>query len=82
MNFIVDAGVVAVIVALVSGAKTMGFPSRFAPLLSLALGVVYYVAFPAGNIQTDILFGLIAGLSSSGLYSGVKALATPTPPTV
>ena len=76
MNFLVDAGVVAIIVALVSAAKSVGYPSRWAPLLSLGLGVVYYVAFPQGSIQTSVLYGIISGLSASGLYSGVKAVVT------
>lgn len=76
MDFLVDAGVVAVIVSIVSAAKTVGFPSRFASILSLVLGIVYYFAFPAGSAQTNVLFGVISGLSASGLYSGVKAVLT------
>ena len=65
---------VPVIVALVSAAKMAGLKSRFAPLLSIGLGIVLFY-FLGDNVDagTRLFTGLIAGLSASGLYSGTKA---------
>ena len=63
---------VPIIVGLVKVAKVAKLQSRYAPLLSLALGVAgasLLVGFSGGAV----LGGLIAGLTASGLFSGVKA---------
>lgn len=65
--------IVPVIVALVSGAKMMGLPSKFSPLLSVVFGVVAFSFLGDGEMAPRIFEGLVAGLSASGLYSGVKA---------
>ncbi|MFD1444341.1 hypothetical protein [Thermoactinomyces vulgaris] len=54
--------------------KQLGLPNRWAPLASLALGVVAGVFFLPGNILEGVLQGLVLGLSASGLYSGPKNL--------
>ena len=80
MNFLVDGGVVAVVIGLVSTAKVSGLPSNWAPLLSLVLGVVVDVAFKSvllGSVTFGFAFltGIVTGLTASGLYSGVKTTA-------
>ena len=65
----------AIAVGLTQAATHIGLPSRFAPLVALACGVgaVFLIL---GTVTTDgALWGIIAGLSSAGLYSGVKATA-------
>lgn len=65
---------VPVIVALVSAAKVAGLKSRFAPLLSISLGIVLFYFFGDNAEAGERLFvGILAGLSASGLYSGAKA---------
>ncbi|MBA4550116.1 hypothetical protein H1R82_13205 [Thermoactinomyces intermedius] len=54
--------------------KQLGLPNRWAPLASLALGVVAGVFFLPGSILEGVLQGLVLGLSASGLYSGPKNL--------
>lgn len=55
--------------------KNFGLPSRFAPLLSLVLGVAV-VFLSAGKISALLVVpGIIVGLTASGLYSGAKTLA-------
>lgn len=72
---ITDAMVVAVVMALVESIKRAGVPSRFAGLISAALGVAYGLATsPTPNVAFAVVRGLIIGLSASGLYSGTKAL--------
>ena len=52
--------------------KRVGMTSRFAPLLSLLLGIGG--GFLLGGFTTvAALQGIIAGLSACGLWSGVKA---------
>lgn len=65
---------IPVIVALVSAAKMAGLKSKFAPLLSLALGMVMFY-FLGDNAEPGerLFIGILAGLSASGLYSGAKA---------
>jgi hypothetical protein len=64
---------VPVILALVEVAKRTGLPNKYAPVLSVVLGVVF-VGIWGDSVLTDALFeGLVTGLTASGLYSGVKA---------
>lgn len=71
-----------VIVALVEGAKRLGLPARYAPLVAVALGLVCglaaYVAraVPSLGGWVEAAGGGIAlGLAAAGLYSGAKAVA-------
>ena len=65
-------GFVPLVIGLVEVGKRAGLPTRFAPLLSLFLGVVLMLAVSVDVIQS-VLLGLAVGLSSSGIYSGVRA---------
>lgn len=71
------AVVIPVIVAIVQAIKMTGWKraDKFAPLLSIAVGVV--IAFLAHHNSPDLsstlLDGVLYGLGASGLYSGVKA---------
>lgn len=65
---------VAAVMGLVQVAKTVGLSSRFAPLLSLVLGVLY-------SFATDFSFvgglkGVFIGLSAAGLYSGTRTIVS------
>lgn len=65
---------VPIVLALVEVAKRSGLNSRWAPALSVALGLVLLGIW--GNevdVLGNLLEGLVAGLSASGVYSGVKA---------
>ena len=65
---------VPVIVAIVSGAKLAGFPSKYSFLLSMALGAtIFYFMNPVPGFS-EVFEGIIAGLSASGLYSGTKSV--------
>ena len=65
--------VIAVIVGVVEAIKKLGMSSKFAPALSLALGVVAIAALD-GFTAINVFAGLIAGLSAAGLYSGGKTI--------
>ena len=59
---------IPIVTGLVSAIKTAGLPSKYAPAVSLVLGIA-----AAYLINDTIVSGLVIGLSASGLYSGVKA---------
>lgn len=83
MGGLVIAGVPAaiVIVMLVEVLKRAGLDRRFAPLAAILLGILTTVAvhlaiqWPALRIWWEVIgSGLLLGLTSSGLYSGGKAM--------
>ncbi len=72
--FASGAAFVPLVVALVEGAKQIGLPTRWAPLVSLALGLVAgFVWVVPGDPRQAVLAGLMIGLGASGLYSGTRA---------
>lgn len=75
MNPIIsEAIIVPVIVGLVQVAKMSGLPSKFAPLLSVVMGVCVHIALLASaGVPVAAFYGLVSGLTAAGLYSGVKA---------
>jgi len=78
MNEFLNAGLVPVIVGVVAVFKATGLPSRFAPLLSLLLGIGGVFLLPHDIATgTTILIGIGSGLAASGLYSGAKAMVAP-----
>jgi len=74
-----------VIVALVEGAKRAGLPTRWAPLLAVALGLACGLLAHAATVapRAHLWYeaagtGIVLGLSAAGLYSGTKAILAPT----
>lgn len=65
---------VPVIMAIVSGIKGLGLPSKYAFLVSMALGAVGFYFLADGAVGPRLFEGVVAGLSASGLYSGSKAI--------
>jgi hypothetical protein len=64
---------VPVILGVVEAIKKAGMRSRFAPILSVVLGIAgafWMTWFEFGSM--DMFQGIIAGLVASGLWSGVK----------
>lgn len=69
---------VPLVIALVQGVKMTGWvQSKFAPLVSLAFGIlVSFIAnHDAGDMSNSLLHGITYGLMASGLFSGVKTMA-------
>ena len=60
-------------VGLVEVVKRLGLPSKFAPVLSVALGLILGF-FTYSDPTQALLVGGAFGLSASGLYSGGKAV--------
>lgn len=75
-----NAAAVPIIVALVQLFKMVdpeGKFSRFAPFISIGVGVLisFLTRTPEITTSSAILSGILYGLSASGLYSGIKATA-------
>lgn len=63
-----------IILGLVQVAKSTGMPTKFAPLISLGIGVTfgilaYFSDVTSGSLIFFIVAGLQQGLIASGLYS-------------
>lgn len=63
---------VPVIIAIIQGLKGSGMDKKYSFFASLILGIGGFYLFGIGDVLPRIFEGLIAALSASGLYSGVK----------
>jgi len=70
-------GIVPLIIGIIEVAKKIGLPIKLAPLVAIILGVAGAFLLENGAISQKILLGIVFGLSSSGLYSGGKAVIKP-----
>ncbi len=62
---------VAVIGGLTEAVKRAGLDSRYAPIFAIVLGLVCTYFF-VGKSPETLMQGLVASLTASGLYSGIK----------
>lgn len=67
---------IAIVTGIVEAIKrAFAVNSRYAPLISLVLGLGIAFLFSAGLALGEVIVsGLVIGLSASGLYSGGKAV--------
>ena len=64
---------IPIVTMLVDVLKRAGLPTKYAPLVSIILGVIFAIVFQNnGDIKGSIITGLVIGTSASGLYSGGK----------
>lgn len=68
-----ELALIPVIVGLVEVVKGVGVDSKYAMVISLALGVAI-VGLLETFSATSVLAGVVVGLSASGLYGGTKAV--------
>lgn len=76
-DIIAGVSAIGIIIGIVEVAKQTGLPTRYAPLVSLLLGVLLTTAYAIADQSfsaASVLMGLTFGLSASGLYSGVRAV--------
>lgn len=62
---------IAVVTGLTQVVKKVGVSSRYVPAVALIIGITYGLIFVSYDFA-GALAGIITGLSSVGLYSGVK----------
>jgi hypothetical protein len=58
---------------LITAARQVGLPAKFAPLMSIIFGIGL-VALTGASWQADIAQGIIVGLAASGLWSGSRTM--------
>ena len=67
--------IIAVVLALNELFKrSFGIPPRYLPLLSLLLGVGAGFIYLDGDVKTRVFYGIIIGLSASGLFDQSKII--------
>jgi len=66
---------IAIVMGLTEVIKRLGLPTRFAPLVSIGLGIVVMILIPNIEWKEGIVKGIFLGLVTSGLWSGFKATA-------
>ncbi len=66
---------VPIVMAMVSFMK-LYVDSKWAPLFSLAFGILMSLLIPALTFGLTIVQGIVVGLMACGLYSGAKAVYT------
>lgn len=65
---------IPVLVAIIEMIKMAGLPSKYAPIVSVTIGILLGLLF-SGVTTQGFGDGLIIGLSASGLYSAGKAVS-------
>ena len=75
MELVDQATATALALGLTEVASRSGLPDRFKPLCSLLVGVVVVALLLSAATTQGVLWGLVAGLTASGLWSGTKATA-------
>lgn len=67
--------IISLIVGITQVIKTAGVPKKFAPIVSLIIGIVLCVLYESNvDMKKSIVDGIIAGLTASGLVSGYKSV--------
>jgi len=62
---------VGLITGLTEVVKRSGVNTRYIPLVAVVFGIIYGLALGGVSVHS-VVTGIIAGLTSVGLYSGVK----------
>ena len=62
-----------VVIGIVQALKALRIPKRFAPLVTLIVAIGAAVVWYDGPWRAVTLTGVVVGLSSSGLYSGITS---------
>jgi len=65
---------IAVVVGLTEIIKQFGVDKKYLPIASLILGVLVGVFYLGGSLEENIMYGVIIGLSASGLFDQSKIL--------
>ena len=75
MNEYYELMLIPLIVGLLEIVKSFNIDKKYVPLFSLFLGLLFvFIGNKDGNIDSNVIDGLIVGLSSVGLFSSSKNL--------
>ena len=65
---------IAITMALTELVKHLGMSKKYLPLFSLAIGIVAGIFYLDMVLKEQILFGIMIGLSASGLFDQTKII--------
>lgn len=65
---------IAVVVALTELVKQLNVAKKYLPLVALLLGLVAGIFYVDGSVKEQVLYGIMIGLSASGLFDQAKIL--------
>lgn len=65
---------IAITIALTELFKHLGLNNKYLPLVSLAIGLVAGVFYLDGPLKEQVLYGVLIGLSASGLFDQTKII--------
>lgn len=68
----VSVALIPVVLGLTQIVKAWVLDARWAPLVSLGLGISTAFLVPSTSIQMTVLQGILVGLAASGIFSGIK----------
>ena len=75
MNELSKIGLLAaIVIGLSEAVKAAGMPLRFVPFANIASGVAVSLIMDEFNLKYNIIIGLIAGLTASGLFSDFQSV--------
>jgi len=66
------AAMAGIVMGLAEALKRLGLNRKYLPVVNLFTGVAAAVIWGGHEIKTSVFYGIMAGLSASGLYSGGK----------
>lgn len=77
---VLQLGIVPLVIGIVQilkNAKLVGEDNRWAPIVSLVLGIGGAFLIPSATWQLTVLAGITLGCIAAGVYSGVKTTVSP-----
>lgn len=66
--------IVSVIIAMSEIAKNLGLNKKYIPLLNIILGSIGGIFYLNNDFKTNLMWGLVAGLTASGLFDLTKII--------
>ncbi|SHK37579.1 hypothetical protein SAMN02745248_02395 [Hathewaya proteolytica DSM 3090] len=74
MDFASLGVLTGIVIALGEFFKKVGVNPKLIPILNIACGCSFGVAFMGVGIREGLMYGLVIGLTAGGFYSGSKNL--------
>lgn len=72
MDFTNIAVLTSIVVALSEVIKQFKIDAKLIPIINMLIGMLLGVSFMGVGVKEGAMYGVIIGLTASGLYSGVK----------